>query len=129
MRLNSKNAGGFTLIELMVVIAVIGILAAIAYPAYNDHVNRSKRAEGKAALANAAQRMERCYTQNNAYTAACFGGAFNTESGYYSVSLSAVTATTYTLTAAPAGGFADATCGNLTLQNDGTKLPNNDECW
>jgi len=63
---HSKNAG-FSLIELMIVVAVIGILAAVAYPSYTNSVMKGKRAEGRAALAELLQQQERYMTQNNTY--------------------------------------------------------------
>jgi len=62
------NQGGFTLVELMAVVLIISILAAIGYPSYTEHVARSKRAEGKALLAEAATRQERYFFSNNTYT-------------------------------------------------------------
>ncbi len=119
---------GFTLIELMIVVVVIGILASIAYPAYLDYVAESKRAEGKAALSLAAQRMERCYTANNTYNGCTINVAV--DSGSYTVSLSgAATASSYTLQAVPAGSFTGDDCGTLTLNQAGVKTASQGDCW
>ena len=120
---------GFTLIEVMIVVVVIGILASIAYPAYQDYVMEARRAEGKAAIANVAQRMERCFTESSTYTPA--GGCvanFATENGLYNVSVGNLSATTYTITAAQT--FGDGECGDLTLTHTGIKGANNvATCW
>lgn len=123
-----KYNRGFTLIELMIAVVVIGILASIAVPAYLDYVLRAKRAEAKSALSLAAQRMERCYTENNTY-ANCLNAAINSDSGNWSVSATAQDANGYTLSAAVTANHADGTCSPMTLTNTGATTPANAECW
>jgi len=119
------KTGGFTLIELMIVVAVIAILAAIAYPAYTEYVIRGKRAEGRAILMDTAARLERFYSDNNRYatTNNTFPPGINTtsENGHYTMSIVTTgTYQTYILTAVPAT-FTDADCGNLTLDQTGAR--------
>ncbi len=124
---------GFTLMELMIAVVIVGVLAAIAYPAYTDHMNRARRADGKAALLNMANYMEHYYTENNGYSGATlttigYTGTTSQE-GYYNLSISALTNTSYTLRATPTGVQAgDTTCGALTLTNTNIKGPTAD-CW
>ena len=134
-----RRSAGFTIIELMIVVAIIGLLAGIGIPSYREQVNKGKRAEGKAALLAAASRLERFYTQNNCYpsTGTSCGNAttsalaltaagINNFSGedstkaYYNISVTQ-NAQTFTVTAAPRLPFADAKCGNLTISNAGRK--------
>ena len=70
-----QRQSGFTLIELMIVVAIVGILAAVAYPAYTDQIRKGNRAEGRAALANLLQQQERYFTQRNTYLAFAVGAA------------------------------------------------------
>lgn len=124
---------GFTLIELMIVVAIVGILAAIVYPSYTEHVRRGNRAGAQASLMELAQLMERNFTRLGRYTTDTAGTAaptlpFTTSPkdggrAIYDLSLSAITATTYTLQATPrAGGpMAGDRCGNLTLNSAGLK--------
>lgn len=124
---------GFTLIELMIVVAVIGLLAAVAYPSYQDSIRKSKRTEARALLMDAAARQERFYADNNTYTATITSGGLGYSSatsstGIYTLS-SAVTpagcttaCTGYTLTATATGAQAsDTACATLTLTSAGTK--------
>lgn len=130
---------GFTLIEVMIAVAIVGILASIAYSAYQDSVTRSRRAEGKAVIMDLANRMERYFIDNNSYTGATIanvrGGNAMSENGWYQLSISAVAATTYTIHAAPQNSQAtkDATCGTLTLTQANvrgiTGAGNAQECW
>lgn len=149
-RAQSAKHSGFSLIELMVVVAIAGILAAIAYPSYQDSVRKSRRADAKAVLQQAAQWMERFYTENNAYNQNTSGtavaGLFNTNSSltqapiegttkYYTITIAASAADSYTLNAVPIAGGAMASdpCGTFALTQTGAKSVTGslsaDQCW
>ena len=119
-----KKNKGFTLIEVMIVVAIIGILAAIAYPSYDEYVKRGNRAEGQAFLNEVAARQERYFSQNNKYAASASVSTLPTttvsETGKYTLSLG--TDNGYTLTATQQ--FNDTKCGNLTLNAIGDKGAN-----
>ncbi|WP_444895253.1 type IV pilin protein [Microbulbifer sp. SSSA005] len=130
---------GFTLIEVLVVVAIIGILGAIAYPSYMDSVRKSNRAEAKTELNDVAQRLQRCFTAFSAYDDAnCSvageisnGNTLSTENDLYSIS-GVLTATTYTLTAAPQSGSVqagDSSCASFTLTQAGVKSASSGDCW
>ena len=131
-----KRSKGFTLIELIVVLAIVAILSSVALAYYGNQVMSSNRTEGRAALTQTAGSLERCRSLYGAYDAANCNvvTAFNTESGHYAISATTLTATTFTLSAAPQNAQAgDADCATLTYTNAGVKgnsgtLPVSD-CW
>lgn len=120
-----KRQNGVTLMELMIVVVIISILAAVAYPSYQDHVTRSRRSDGKSALMASSQAMERFYTENNTYVGATLGttGIYPATSseGFYSLALSNQAANTFTITATPAGSHTDTACGNFTYTQAGVR--------
>jgi type IV pilus assembly protein PilE len=131
-RTTMRPLRGFTLIEVMIVVAIVGILAAIAYPSYVEYVRRSERADAKAALQTAAQWLERSYTVNSAYPASA--GFDPTDTAKYSVTYApsgAAPFRSYTLTAAPVSGWSDPYCGSLTLEHTGARSATSNavECW
>ncbi len=130
---------GVTLIELMVAIVIVGILAAVAYPSFQDQVRKTRRADGKAALLETAQRLERCYTRFSRYDDANCGVVgdlpLDSSEGYYQISASVLNASSFTLDAAPQGDQAnDTQCGALRLTDTGQEgSQGNDtdanDCW
>ena len=130
-----KKMQGFTLMELMIVVAIVGILAAIAFPAYQNQMLASRRSDGQSAIMNMAALMEAYYTENNTYVGAnttTLGITNASQQGYYTVSVTAASATGYTLSATPVAGgpqVADTTCSPLTITNTNVKGPTPTTCW
>ncbi len=134
---------GFTLIELMIVVAIIGLLATIALPSYQDYIRKARRADAKSSLSQLAQFMERNYSVAQRYDKDGSGtnitlpfseSPVDGSSKYYDLSLSSVAQNTYTLQAVPKNGQENDQCKTLTLNNAGTKTTSNtamsaSDCW
>jgi type IV pilus assembly protein PilE len=133
---SGRGGHGFTLLELMVTVVIVGILAAIAYPAYTQQVQKTRRSEAKAALTDAAVRMEKYYGNNKTYNITDItrlgysSNPFTTEKGFYRMSLVAANAsdTTYRIQAIAQGAQAsDTTCATMAINSQGSKEPA--ACW
>lgn len=132
-----KNKKGFTLIEMMVVVAVIGVLAAFAWPAYQEQIRKSRRTAVKSQLQEIQQNMERWYTLRNTYVGFTLGALNVSPSGssgtrvFYDISFAAApTASAYTLVAVPANAHTGDRCGTFTIAQNGQKTPTTpDDCW
>lgn len=136
----AKHAGtkGFTLIELMIVVAIIGILAAIAYPSYLEYVKKSNRAEATVVLMESAQALERFYSVNGSYLdSGSVAPVFPTNSpttGTANYTVAAAGArNSFTLTATPTGSMSGDDCGNLSITHSGVKGASGSkgvaDCW
>ncbi|MFZ1642732.1 MAG: type IV pilin protein [Candidatus Contendobacter sp.] len=149
----NKITHGFTLMELMITLAIVAILAAVAFPSYQDSIRRTRRADAKAVMLEAAQFMERLYTANSCFDVPPCGSnaapalpvglttiprnEANAANRFYTITLGGVTRTTYTLTATPQNAQVYDQCAVLTLNNNSVRgaagRPANDpltiECW
>jgi type IV pilus assembly protein PilE len=139
---NGCNRRGFTLIELMITVAIVAILTTLAYPSYIEHIKKTRRGEAKTALLDLATRQERYFSVNNTYAdtpvkLGLTGAAFPipilvSSRSYYNMSVTVGTPpSTYTVTATPQGDQTSDACGNYTLnylgqQGNSTAAT---ECW
>ena len=149
MKTSQRRQAGFTLIELMIVVIIVAVLAAFAFPQYRDYVIRSNRAVAKSLLLQVADRQEQFFTDRKRYAtdltdlgypgAASFAvdtgskmtGAATGDS-IYQIALTDATATSFTLTATPVNGQAqDDECVTMTLDEASARdsTPAGGDCW
>ncbi|MBL8446984.1 MAG: prepilin-type N-terminal cleavage/methylation domain-containing protein [Zoogloeaceae bacterium] len=135
----SRKVAGFTLIELMIVVIVVGVLAGLGIPAYKDYVRKARRSDGKEFLLRIQVEEEKFRTNNPAYTSTLGAGGLGITSngsteGYYTVAITAgATATAFTLSATPTtkgNQNSDTACSPLTLAvNNGVVTKGPAGCW
>ncbi len=131
------NSSGFSLMELMIALAIVGILARIAIPAYTDQVRKTRRADAQSVLLELTQSLERFYTNNNTFVGATLPITQAPKEGatkYYNLSFTAAqTATAFSIRAVPIAGSDQASdrCGTMTITNAGVKTVSTSAtgCW
>lgn len=140
-----NRSKGFTLIELMIVVAIVGVITAIAYPSYTEYVRQAKRGNAAVALSSLAGAMERFYTTNNTYVGTASGGIpsiFTDQSpvdggdAEYNLRVTAAGADSYTIKAQRTGAQTGDDCGDFILTQTGAETIENQaagitatDCW
>ncbi|MDR5864308.1 type IV pilin protein [Halomonas campisalis] len=121
-----RPAVGFTLIELLIAVAIIGILASIAYPSYQNYVKNARVSDGQAKLMELAGQLERCFTNEYSYDG-CVSLPADSDDGYYEITGSP-SSTSYTLTATHSGNQVKDACKTMTIDQTGQTTPGSG-CW
>ena len=129
---------GFSLMEVMIVLVIVSLMAAIALPSYRSYITSTRRSDAQVALLDLANRLDRYFTTNNTYvgaTLANVGMPGASPEGFYNLQITATTATTYNIQAVPTGSQLtdDTECGTLTYNELGQKGETGNgtpaDCW
>jgi len=136
--MKSKEINGFTLLEMLIVVAIAGILASVAYPQYTEYVKRAARADAMVLLLDAANKQEQYYADNRSYTddLSLINVPTTSENGYFTIAVEVPDAgTSFTITATAAAGAVagDTACTTFTITDTGVKgstgTSDTDDCW
>lgn len=132
-----QRQSGFTLVELMIVVVIVGILASVAYPGFQEYLRRAKRAEARNMIVQMATQQERYYSNNNNYgtlTDLGFAATTKSENDNYVMTIDTLGSDnqTFRIVATPSG-FADSKCTAIRMTNTGQKshtgTGSNEDCW
>ena len=136
---NISRSTGFTLIEVLITIAILGILTAIVIPSHNHSTTKSRRTDAKIALMESASSLEKCFVINNKYNhASCVAypasgaNVVYSAEGHYKIVATNLTDTSFTLTASPVAGGSqegDTHCASFSITSTGSKTATNSDCW
>ncbi|MFB1490679.1 MULTISPECIES: type IV pilin protein [unclassified Thiocapsa] len=133
MTLRTPPRRGFTLIELMIALAIVAILTAIALPSYQSYIQSARRTDGQASLQRIMLEQEKWRSNHPTYTATLsdLGVTSSSADGHYTLALSGTSGTGYTATATATGGQAnDAACADMTLEVDAADVTTGPAgCW
>lgn len=137
-----KKNSGFSLIELMIAVVIVGVLAAVAIPSYQQYVTDSRRIEAQSLMLEVSGKQVRYYSENNTYAAnigdlgygAAGSNSYETETKVYDVVVTEAGVRSFTLTATPKAQQADDECGSLIYNSAGQKLVSStsvdpSKCW
>jgi len=137
--MHRDNQAGFTLIEILIVIAIVAILTALVVPSYNSQTTKTRRTDAKIALTRAASELEKCYVLHNQYDhnscnsfPASGADMVLSDEGFYKIVATSLAETAYTLTASATDGSpqaGDSHCATFTIDSTGARVATNDDCW
>ena len=132
--MNKTRRFGFTLVELLIVVVIISILTAIAYPTYTNQVRKARRLDAEGVLMALSNVMEQdiAKTPNTGYginDISPYSDLWSSLGNYYTFSLTNATVSSYTLNAIPTGSQSSDSCGTLSLTQSGVRSPSGNNCW